>query len=339
MKFLSLILLIVISTSCSTTRDGGSVAFEHVYYESLTGQEKPIYAQSVVLKETRDPKEVKLEEFRTSPEGKIQKIGLVLFETVIRPTITGLSSDQSVYLSLLGKQKLTDLMHQFWVKELKLKLGKVGVELISPATLKASKEFRAYGSPVENLYQGKIQDLNSEDIFYLPPGKKLEIDSLELPRSMQNVSLLLIPATEMMFGPKPTEHQALWVNGLCRELGLDAVIVVGTWASWVRGGIDKRTKEEIKEEMTLKMGASILYPYQTYFTLGERKGNGDLRKENIPLATYSVKVQSPVKISVEEAQENFQTIQTNLLDTFWKQFSGVSDLVMERIVTDVKETL
>jgi hypothetical protein len=159
-----------------------------------------------------------------------------------------------------------------------------------------------------------------------------------LPANYQDVSILFIPATEMMIGPKPVEHQKHWVNDICKELDLDAVLLVSSEASWTQGGKDKRTQEVIPEDMEVAVGAAILYPLRSYnLAMKELNRKEPSLPKSIPVASYTTKVTVPVTLTVPEAEQTFETIEKNVLAPFFGTYQALSALIIDRINTDLRQ--
>jgi hypothetical protein len=306
-------------------------------FESLSPQDLPTYAQTVVKRETRDPEGVKLSRFRQHPAGQIRKIGLVIFETEFQPSRSGLASDRNIYLSVRGKQILTQQLWSMWDRELR-RLSNGSVTWSTRDQLIGAKSFASAGSTETDYVLKDWGRLTEEDVFWKNPGQKIPTDSLVQPANYRDLGLVLVPAYEMMGGPKPSQHQHHWVNDLCKELELDAVLLVSLGAEWRRGGVDKRSKAVIPEEMKIRAQASIVYPWSRYHTIGESLGEKNLPKLNIPLASYGVQVSVPVKITLPDGQENFSAAFANIIGPMRSTSTRISSLLMERIISDLHQT-
>lgn len=337
MKLLFIFLSILLLASCGHVRtDGGQSSFDPELFAKLKPSEHATYAQTIVKREERDPDGIKLKELIHSKYGSIRKIGLVLFETQIQPSITGLAVGENIYLSDKGKQILSREFFNTWNSMLNTMSS---VTWVKPKTIMKSKAFRGYGSVVIDHILREKAELNDTDIFWKSGGKEIPMGALVLPPNSQDVSILYIPAIEMMGGAKMVEHQKHWVNDICKELGLDAVLIVSSTASWEQGSVDKRTKEIIPEEMKIGIESSILYPFSAYHNAAkDLTGSTSLPKKSVPLAFYSVKTKIPVKISVPESERTFKTIQDNILTPLRTNYLALSKLVIDRIITDIHQT-
>lgn len=332
-----LCLLLLVSCAHKVTSDGGQVSYDSATYEALSPEDMPTYAQTVVKRETRDPENVTLEQFRTHPAGQIRRIGLVLLETEFQPSRSGLASDRNLYLSARGKQILTEQQWIFWNSELR-RLSKDGLTWPTREELVTAKSFSSAGSP-EPDYILKFGDRLAEaDLLWKAPGERIASETLLRPAGFRDLSLVLIPAYDLMGGPKPSQHQHHWVNDLCKELRLDAVVIVSVGAEWRRGAVDKRTKEVIPEEMKIRAQATVLYPWSTYHTIGATLGLRNLPKVNVPLASYDVRATLPVQISVPESEENLATAFDHVINPVRRHYMRLGSLVQERIISDLLQT-
>lgn len=336
MKFIVLIAPVLFAVACGHVRtDGGQANFDSSTYQSLAPADQATYAQTVVKREERDPEGITLKQLVESPQGQIKKVAVILFETQFQSSITGLAvTGDNVYLSERGKQILAQETREYWFHALK----QVPVSVVPPKELQKSPAYRSYGSVVDDLSLQHRPKLTEEDAFWKKGGQTIPTGVVVLPPNEQDVSVLYIPASEMMIIPKMVEHQKHWVNDICKELQLDAVILVTSTASWTQGGKDKRTQEVIPEEMEISLGAAVLYPFNRYQAAGEKLGKKDLPKKSIPLAVYSVKTKFPVTITVPESEHNFKTTEKNILIPFRSTYRVLTDLVIDRMVTDVRET-
>lgn len=332
MKFI-LSLLLLAACAHKVRQDGGSANFDVEAYSALSPAEIPAYAQTVVLRQERDPDRVTLQEIKNSSEGQIKRAAILVFETEIQPSRSGLATDQNVYLSPRGKQILTEELMRHWEKELKRVSSKT--TWLKRSELLKSKAYRSGGFTMEDLILRRGDQLSEEDAFWKSRGQAIPETSLVVPRNYQDVSMVFVPATQLMNGPKPTQHQHHWVNDVCRELKLDAVLLVYTGAEWRQEQIDKKTNEKLAEELKVKMDVSLIYPFSTYHTVGARKMENGLPKLNIPLATYTVKAARPIKITGVEP--TLSKANTQVLNPYRQTVEALSSLVIERLATDLHQ--
>jgi hypothetical protein len=340
MKWFLLFLGLTALKSCAhqVVQDGGQVAFDYDDYKNMAPEERLTYAQTVVKRDRRNPEGLELDKISQYSIGKINKIGIVLFETQIKASRSGLASDRNVYLSESGKQALTESFYRTFEFELKKISLPMALEWVSKDDLEASRAFRAYGSVYKDFMLNRSKKLSDLDVFWKTGGEKIPETSLLLPANMQDVSLMYVPAYELMGGAKPSQHQHHWVNDLCKELGLDAVVVVSLSADWSRGGLDKRSQALIPEKMDISVESTILYPWGTHHKILEAQKKSTNQKRNMPLAAYSAKVSVPVLITVDPAQETFDTAMKNVIFPLTVYGESLLSLVAQRMVADIYQT-
>ena len=336
MKYL-LCLLLVVSCAHKVTTDGGQASYDSATFEGLNPQDVPTYAQTVVKRETRDPEKITLAQFRAHPAGQIHRIGLVILETEFQPSRSGLASDRNVYLSARGKQILAEQQWGLWDGELR-RLSKESLTWPKREELTAATSFASTGATEPDYVLKAWDRLNEDDVFWKTPGQRIPSESLIQPAGFRDLSLVLVPAYDLMGGAKPSQHQHHWVNDLCKELKLDAVVIVSVGAEWRRGGVDKRSKEVIAEEMKIRVQATVLYPWSTYHAIGESLGVRNLPKVNVPLASYQVNATLPVTITVPENEENFRSAFRNVINPVRTHYSRLASLVQQRIISDLHQT-
>jgi hypothetical protein len=332
MKILILFLLLA-SCAHKVRQDGGEAKFDTTIFESLSPAELPAYAQTVVVREERDPDRITLTEIKKSPEGQIKRAAILVFETEIQPSRSGLATDQNVYLSPRGKQILTEELLRFWENQLQRVSSKT--TWIKRSELFKSKAYRSGGFIMEDLIMRRDDQLSEADVFWKIRGQAIPETSLLVPRDYQDVSMVFVPATQLMNGPKPSQHQHHWVNDVCRELNLDAVLLVYAGAEWRQEQIDKKTNEKLAEELKIKLNASFIYPFSSYHSVGEKKMENGLPKLNIPLATYTVNAARPIKITGVE--QNFVTAQSQVLIPYRQMAEALSTVMIERLATDLHQ--
>jgi hypothetical protein len=331
------LLLFVISCAHKVKTDGGTSKYDPSVYETLSPADLMTYAQTVVKREERSPDNVSLSQIRKSAEGEIRRAALVVFETEIQPSRSGLASDRNVYLSARGKQLLAEELWRHWDRHLR-ELTSGAVEWVKRKELIESKAYRTAGSVENNFYLEERAQLSDQDVVWREPGKRIAEETLLLPAGMQDLSMVLIPAQDLMGGAKPSQHQHHWVNDLCKELNVDAVVLVHIASEWRRGSVDKRTQEKIAEEMKLKLRATTLYPWKTYHTVGEGLGKTNLQKLNVPLASYEAETKLPLQITMPESEETFESAMNNVINPVRTHLARLSGLVQERVTSDIRQT-
>ncbi len=329
---------LVMSCAHQVVQDGGQVEFDYDAYKNMAPEERLTYAQTIVKRERRNPEGVDLEKINTYPQTKIKKIGVVLFETQIKPSRSGLASDRNIYLSESGKQALTESFYRTFEFELKKLSRTMALEWMSKDDLEASRAFRSYGSIFRDYMLNRSKKISDLDVFWKKGGEKIPETSLILPANMQDVSLLYVPAYELMGGAKSSQHQHHWVNDMCKELGLDAVVVVAVSADWNRGGVDKRSQAVITEKMEIKVESTILYPWSTHHSILASQKKSTTQKRNMVLAAYSSQAAFPVKITLDPSEETFETAMKNIIFPLNVYTESLLSLMAQRMVADIYQT-
>lgn len=213
------------------------------------------------------------------------------------------------------------------------------IEYVPTSKIKKSKFFAQYGSEVTDYVKAKRDALAPDDIFFLPPGKNTAVATILNPRGMRDLSLALVPASELMQGPKFSEHMKHAVNEVARELKLDAVLVMMNEISWTASHIDKHSGEIIPEQVKIKINASTLISLSQYHqrlqTLGETR---DLPNLTVAFRAYEGELKIPVLLSVSEEEQTFNHIEEELLGPTLKGYKDLSQMVLMRIVEDIEST-
>lgn len=286
----------------------------------------------------RDPPVGKLDELFSSKFPPLKRVGIMVFEVIPQETRSGLSGHDKVYLSAAGKQLLAEKMLAVWEESLPILAP--NLDVVKTSKIGKSETFKKNGSAVEDLIKGRHSTLAPDDIFYLPPGKNTPVETLMNARRMRDFSLALVPAGELMAGPKFSEHQKHAVNDLAKELKLDAVLIVYSKVSWTASHTDKHSGEFIPEEISLKLEATTLIPFGNYHQrLTEMGEKGEYPKVSVAYRTYSVKVDVPALISVPPEMENFNTIEKELLAPLMKSYNDLSQMMITRIASDLNGNL
>jgi len=216
----------------------------------------------VVTTSVKEPPFGKMKDLFGHGQRPLKKIGIVIFESRIQPTFDGLAGKNLVYLSESGKQILTENFSAIW--EQSLKTISPEINYLNIPKIRKSKSFKNYGISQEDYVKTARKTLAPDDIFFLESGRKTTLVTTVNPRGMRDVSFLLVPAFELMGGPKWSEHNKHFINDVARELGLDAVIAVYSEISWTASHIDKHSGAALADELLLHLKASILVPLSSY---------------------------------------------------------------------------
>jgi hypothetical protein len=320
----------------NTVKTGGGHAY---LYDTGTVYKSHALAElsdKIVTTSKRDPKEGTLKALFGKNQRPLRRIGIIIFESQIQSTRDGLAGKNEVYVSEQGKQILTENMLRIWEQSLKVLAPEL--EFVPTTEIKKTSAFHEYGSPEEDFINSGRTSIAPDDVFYLGPGKKTTTTSVVNPRHMRDMSFLLVPATELMGGPKWSEHNKHFVNDVAKSLKLDAVIIVMSEASWTAAHTDKHSGENVPEEITVKIKASTLVPLSQYHERLEKLGNN--QKPNVTLCyrSYEAMMKSPAEIAVPEDQKNFETIENEIIAPMFKTYKDLSQMTLIRIVDDIKKT-
>lgn len=284
----------------------------------------------------KDPQFGKLNQLFGKGQAPLKRVGIVIFETRIQPTYEGLAKKNMIYLSEAGKQIMTENLLKIW--EQSIPVLEPEVDYVSTAKIKKAPSFHKYGLAEDDLVKSKRSTLQPDDIFFLESGKKTTTTTIVNPRGMRDMSLLLVPATELMGGPKWSEQNKHWVNDIAKELKLDAVIIVMSDLSWTAAHTDKHSGELIPEQVTVEINASTLVPLTSYHTRLENLK--DSARPNVTLCykAYEAEIKFPALISVPEESKNFDTIGTELLTPAMKTYKDLAFMTIMRVSEDLKKT-
>jgi hypothetical protein len=323
---------------CSTTgvSTGGMRRYTYNPQINYDREQLLALASDIVLSTQKDPQFGKLDTLFGPGQRPLKRLGIVVFETRIQPTYEGLSKNNKIYLNEAGKQIMTENFLRIWEQSSKLLASEL--DFISTTQIKRAKSFHSYGNLEKNFVLAPRSVLAPDDIFFLPPGKKTTSTTLLNARGMRDLSFLLVPANELMGGPKWSEHNKHFVNDLAKELNLDAVMIVLSDVSWTVAHTDKHSGEFFPEEISHRLNASILVPLSSYHERLEKIK--DPSRPNVTLAfrTYSVEMKIPINLSFSEENQTFLTIERELLAPLMKTYSDFSQMMISRIAEDLKST-
>jgi hypothetical protein len=338
MKFFSLFFLILL-TSCSlgVTKSGGERSYVYNVENEYSREALETLSSQLVASLKRDPIKGKLEDLFSSKQTPLKRVGILVFETSIQPARDGLSKQDKIYLSAQGKQLLTEKLLSIWEQSLPI-LGPE-LEYVPTSKLKQSKTLKTYGLAVEDHIKAKRDGLMPDDIFYIPPGKTISMYTVLNPRGMRDLSLALVPASELMQGPKYSEHMKHAVNDLAKEFKLDAVLVLMSELKWSSAHTDKHSGEIIPEEVKINLKATTLVPLSGYHkrleALGEKR---DLPSISVSYRAYEANLKIPVNISIPDQDQGFDHIEKELLTPMLKTYKDLSQMMGLQIVKDLKKT-
>ncbi len=159
------------------------------------------------------------------------------------------------------------------------------------------------------------------------------------PRALRDLSLALVPASELMAGPKFSEHHKHAVNEVARELKLDALLIIMSRANWTSSHTDKHSGEIFPEVATLKLEASVLIPLSSYrerlLKLGVKR---DVPSTSIAYRSYEGKLTIPVKIATQDQDQNFEVIQKELLTPVLNTYNDLAHMLQLQMIKDLTQT-
>lgn len=290
----------------------------------------------VVQTSYRQPPVSKLEELFSQGKLPLKKIGILVFESQIQPTRGGLSGKNLVYLSESGKQILTENMLKIWEEGFRF-FGK-DFNYLPTSIIKKARSFSQYGVPEEDHILTKRSQIAPDDIFFIESGKKTTTVTVVNPRGMRDMSFLLVPAYELMGGPKWSEHNKHFVNDVAKELGLDAVLIISSEISWTSSHIDKHSGQSIPEEMKLALKSSLLLPLHRYHQALDVLGISRRPQVSLCYRSYETQVNLPVELIVAEDKRNFETIEKGILNPLFKIYNDLTQMMIVRILEDTKKT-
>lgn len=335
---LRLIISLLFLTSCSlgVHKTGGERTYAYDSLSEYTEADLKEMAPQIVVTSDKDPNWGKNEALFDAKLPDIKRVGIVVFETSLQTTRGGLSGEDLVYLSAQGKQLLTEKLLTIW--EESFSILKKDIDYVKISQVKKAKSVEEYGSLQESFIVRSRSSMAPDDIFYLPKGKNTTISTVMNPRGMRDLSLMLVPATEMMLGPKWSESNKHYVNSIAKELKLDAVIVVMSKIDWTAARKDKYSSDMIAEEVNLRIQSSILIPFSKYNERLKALGLRDEPNVNLPYKTYDTKLNIPVALTVPEADRNFSSIEKELLTPTLKTYKDMTIMTIDQMIIDLKKT-
>lgn len=330
-------LLLLSSCSLGVIQSGGEKTYVYEVKKDYTLGELQELSPQIVTTMSRDPQKGKLEELFSPEQKPIKRIGILVFESIIQPTRSGLSNEDKVFLSAQGKQLLTEKLLAIWEQSFSVLTDQV--EYLPVSRVSKSKAFQQDGMVVTDHILSKRDALAPDDIFYLAPGKKTAIPTVLNPRGMRDLSLALVPASELMAGPKFSEHAKHTLNSTARELNLDAMLIIMSEIKWTAAHVDKHSGESFGDNAVLELSVTTAVPLSKYHERLRRLGE----KRNLPNTTlsyryYEARIKIPVDISVPGAQQNFDHIESAILNPTLKTYNDLTHMIQLRVLEDIRKT-
>lgn len=329
-------LIFLSACSMGTIKNGGEDRYYYDVRSDYTKEDLQELAPKVVTSLKRDPRFGKLDALFGKNQKPIKRVGIVVFESIIQPTLAGLAGEDRIYLSASGKQIYTEAFLRIWEESFSILAN--GVDYLPTSKVKKAKSFNQYGMVGDDFVQSKRNSLAPDDIFFLEKGKKTTTETILNPRGMRDVSFMLVPAYELMAGPKWSEHNKHFVNDLMKELKLDAVIIVMSKISWTSAHKDRFSDDFIPEEIEVKIEASTLLSLSEYNERLEKSGIKEKADVTLCYRAYESSIKIPTAITVPEMDQNFKTITTEVINPSLKTYKDLTQMTLDRIIEDVKKT-
>ncbi len=332
----AIILLSIMSCSMPVVKTGGDRSYTYLAKENYSLEKLQEMSKEVVESSEREPPVGKLADLFSKNQKPIKRIGIIVFESKIQPTRGGLATQNEIFLSEQGKQLLTEKFLNVW--EESFKTLKNDLDYVSTAKIKKAPNYNEFGLAEDDYIKTYRSGLAPDDIFFLEPGKKTTLVTVVNPRGMRDMSFALVPAYELMGGPKWSEHNKHFLSEVAKKLNLDAAIIVMSEVSWTKAHTDKHSGENYQEQIDFKLSASTLVPFSEYHNRLEKTGNQERPGVTLCYKSYESSVHVPARISVEASEKTFSTIESEVLNPVLKTYTDLSQMMILRIVEDIKKT-
>jgi hypothetical protein len=335
---LRIIFGLVILSSCSmgTIKSGGDHSYVYDAGSLYSRDNLKELSSKLVTTAQRDPQVGTLAELFGPLQKPLKRVGIVIFESQIQPTRDGLAGKNHIYLSEVGKQILTENLLSVW--EQSISILNPELNYLPTAKIKKASAFYQYGSSQEDYVKSKRSSLAPDDIFFLESGKRTTTTTLLNPRGMRDMSFVLVPAYEMMGGPKWSEHNKHFLNDVSKALKLDAVIIVMNELSWTAAHTDKHSGEHYPEELKVKIKASTLIPLHLYHERLEKLKRNEKPNLTLCYRAYQAELNMPANISLPAEKRNFSAIEDELLSPLLKSYKDLSQMTIMTMMEDLKKT-
>jgi hypothetical protein len=336
-----LLLALLLLSSCATftgaKESGGEERYVYDNSVEYTSEELVQIAPGIVKTSFREPPTGKLVNLFSKTQKPLKRVGIIVFETMIQPTVDGLAGHDKVYVSSAGKQLMTEKFLSIWNQSFPI-LGQ-DFDYVSIPKIKKAKALHEYGTLVKDHVNSNRSALDPDDISYIPKGKITTSSTTLNAREMQDVSFVLVPGAELMQGPKFSDHNKHFANDLAKELKLDAVIIVMSKVSWSAARMEKNTGVLVSEDLILEIKSSTLIPIHEYNERLNKSGlNGSQSNTTMCFRAYEGSLKFPILLSVAPEQENFKTIEKELLDPMIKAYKDLAQITIVRMLQDMRTT-
>lgn len=335
---LRILIAVLFLTSCSlgTKSKGGNHRYRYDPGHEYALDDMQELARSVVEVEKRDPQVGKLDKLFSKEMPDLKRIGIIVFETQIQATRSGLSDHDRIYPTEQGKQLISEKLLSIWEEGMSLVAPEI--DYVPTSAIKQSKALHQYGLEVTDHIKAQRTKIESDDILWLPPGKKTAMFTIMNPRGMRDLSFMLVPASELMGGPKWSEQNKIFLSDICRELKLDAVFVIMSTLSWTSARKDKFTNENLPEELNLKIEATTLVPFGNYHERLAKLKESQRPMINVAYRKHTGKLSVPLQISIPEEEKNFDEIQKRLLNPMFRVYRDLSFMMIDQMAGELRKT-
>lgn len=317
-------------------KSGGEGSYVYDAASSYSSDELIELSPKVVTTSQRDPLVGKLDKLFSKEQKPLKRIGIVIFESTLQPTRGGLAGNDQIYLNEAGKQILTENLFKIWEDGFTLLAS--DLDYVPTKKIKKSRGFSQYGAAEDDFVLSKRSTLAPDDIFFLESGKKTTSTTVVNARGMRDMSFIMVPAYELMEGPKWSEHNKQFINDVAKDLKLDAVIIVMSELSWTAAHTDKNSGDFTPEEITVKVKASTLIPLHLYHERLEALKMNEKPGVTLCYRAYETKLKIPALISLPRESQNFTSIQNEVLSPMIKTYKDASLMTIMRIADDLKKT-
>lgn len=335
---LRILCAILLLTSCSlgTRTKGGERRYVYDSSREYNVEELKALSPEFVETSQRDPAVGSLDELFSKNQKPLKRIGIIIFETEIQPTRGGLSDANEVFVSEQGKQLITEKFLKIWEESLRMLYP--DLEYVPVSKIKKAVTYHKYGLPQDDFIKTKHPTLAPDDMFFLEPGKKTTTTTILNPRGMRDMSFVLVPAYELMAGPKWSEHNKHFLNDVTKELKLDAAIIIMSKVNWTKAHTEKHSGENIPENMSFDVKASTLIPLHDYHARLDVLKKTERPGVTLCYRAYESEINIPVKLTLEAEKKTFETIETEIITPMFKTYKDLSQMTMIQIVEDLKKT-
>lgn len=329
-------LLVLSSCSMGTIKSGGEKSYVYDKRSEYTSEELKELAPKVVTTSQRDPQVEKLDKLFGKDQKPMKRVGIIIFESQLQTTLDGLARGNMIYMSEQGKQIMTENLLRIWEESQKILFPEL--DYVNTAKVKKSPSFHKYGMAEDDYVKSRRSTLSHDDIFFIESGKKTTTTTIVNPRGMRDMSFLLVPAYDLMGGPKWSEHNKQFLNDVAKELKLDAAIIVKSEINWTAAHKDKFKDDFVPEQAVISIKASTLVPLSQYHERLDKLKNSSRPNVTLCYRTYESELKIPIFISVPEEMKNFDTIEHELLSPVMKTYKDLAQMTLMQMTEDIKKT-